>query len=338
MNNTDTHATVTPLASNLPSNEPTPPNGSNAGRYAFTARGLDAAALIDAKLLWEVPSQFVKCLESAFPYIQVGDYLVRTYDFQGQKLGFRRIAVRGRKWQKIAPKGETVAGRLLMNEPARAALQQKSAGGVVLFVEGEPDFLTWCQLRPDLPVFGLPGSGSWTPEFGAAIKGAMQGRVVVVRTDIDRPGNAYADQIKTDLPNVDVRRWTPAIKGQDQNDLLRAGILAPGADPLTDTVPMPLPPVASLPIAQPRPAPPRLMQNPRAGNSGDDLERNWRLVRAFNWWVRKLAEAIHNARRTGGTHGPKGWYACAFLVLRAAAGFESIGAERSMTAKQLDRC
>ena len=69
----------------------------------------------------------------------------------------------------------------------------------IVIAEGEPDFLTWAT-RPPLPrtfgVLGLGGAGQWTDEIAARIP---DGAEVILRTDADDAGDAYASEIALSL-------------------------------------------------------------------------------------------------------------------------------------------
>jgi len=65
----------------------------------------------------------------------------------------------------------------------------------VLITEGEPDLLTWAT-RGDIPrrlaVLGVGGSGQWTEALADRIP---DGSIVIIRTDPDDAGDAYAAEI-----------------------------------------------------------------------------------------------------------------------------------------------
>ncbi len=61
-----------------------------------------------------------------------------------------------------------------------------------VIAEGEPDYLTWA-VRGG-PVLGIPGTGAWTAELGAALRGE-----VLIRTHRDEAGHRYADAIAATL-------------------------------------------------------------------------------------------------------------------------------------------
>lgn len=69
----------------------------------------------------------------------------------------------------------------------------------VVITEGEPDFLTWAT-RGEIPrrmgVIGLGGSGQWTEALADRIPGDS---IVIIRTDPDDAGDAYADEIVASL-------------------------------------------------------------------------------------------------------------------------------------------
>jgi hypothetical protein len=92
----------------------------------------------------------------------------------------------------------------------------------VLITEGEPDFLTWAARSTEpatLAVMGIGGSGQWTDTIADRIP---DGTVVIVRTDEDDAGDAYAAEIAESLRGrCDVRETNPAVRAERR--LARAG-------------------------------------------------------------------------------------------------------------------
>src|SRR5262249_14220485 len=69
----------------------------------------------------------------------------------------------------------------------------------VVVTEGEPDFLTWAargEGQRTLAVLGLPGAGTWTAELAERVP---DGSTVILRTDADDAGHAYAAEIAASL-------------------------------------------------------------------------------------------------------------------------------------------
>jgi hypothetical protein len=82
----------------------------------------------------------------------------------------------------------------------------------IVIAEGEPDWLTWATNRPldsRKPLFGVLGiiAGAWCAELAARIP---SGAHVIIRTDHDRAGEKYADDIIATLASrCTVRRTRP---------------------------------------------------------------------------------------------------------------------------------
>jgi hypothetical protein len=65
----------------------------------------------------------------------------------------------------------------------------------VVITEGEPDFLTWAtrgEIPRHLGVLGVGGSGQWTEALADRIPNDS---IVIIRTDPDDAGDAYAAEI-----------------------------------------------------------------------------------------------------------------------------------------------
>lgn len=109
--------------------------------------------------------------------------------------------------KRLPPGGHKASGLVLASPIAIAFLSGRRAAERVMFVEGESDFLvaaTWRLERPTA-VIGV-ASGSWSPAFGAAFR---PGTEVLIWTDRDRAGDAYADEIARSLAPRGCRigRW-----------------------------------------------------------------------------------------------------------------------------------
>lgn len=69
----------------------------------------------------------------------------------------------------------------------------------VVIAEGEPDYLTWStrgEIPRTLAVLGVGGSGQWTAALADRIP---DGSIVIIRTDPDDAGDAYAAEIVATL-------------------------------------------------------------------------------------------------------------------------------------------
>ena len=81
----------------------------------------------------------------------------------------------------------------------------------IVFVEGEPDFLTWATRHGDAAetapaVLGL-WSGAWTSVLAARIPTGCR---ILLRTDLDASGHQYATRVARDLADrCEVRRLSP---------------------------------------------------------------------------------------------------------------------------------
>jgi hypothetical protein len=91
----------------------------------------------------------------------------------------------------------------------------------VVITEGEPDFLTWAtrgEIPRNLAVLGVGGSGQWTEALADRIP---DDAIVIIRTDPDDAGDAYAAEIVATLRGrCRVRESDP--DGRAQRRLARA--------------------------------------------------------------------------------------------------------------------
>lgn len=121
--------------------------------------------------------------------------LVPVYDSAGELRSVRAWRVtEGDSPKRLPPGGHSAAGLVLANARARALLQTPGLPCRVVFVEGEPDTLTWAT-RTREPVFGVM-SGGWTREHAAKIPLGSQ---FVIRTHHDEAGEKYARAIMDTL-------------------------------------------------------------------------------------------------------------------------------------------
>lgn len=132
----------------------------------------------------------------------------RTWSETGHRLITRVWAPDGRlrsvrSWRvgdgdspkRLPPAGCRAHGLVLANGSAHALLTgERRKPCRVVIVEGEPDWVTWCQ-QTTAPVFGVL-SGAWGPEFAARIPAGSE---VVIRTHRDQAGDRYASQVAETL-------------------------------------------------------------------------------------------------------------------------------------------
>ena len=105
--------------------------------------------------------------------------------------------------KRLPPGGHKATGLVLANSYGLELLRGEYGPGRVLFVEGEPDWLTWA-LQATYPVFGVL-SGAWTAEHAARV---CTGSDVLIRTHNDPAGDKYAAHIVETLrgKRVSLRR------------------------------------------------------------------------------------------------------------------------------------
>lgn len=121
--------------------------------------------------------------------------LLPVYDHQGELRSVRAWRVTdGDSPKRLPPSGHLTGGLVLANQRARELLQAAGLPCRVLFVEGEPDTLTWAT-RTREPVFGII-SGGWTKEHARHIPLGSQ---VIIRTHHDDAGEKYARAIAETL-------------------------------------------------------------------------------------------------------------------------------------------
>lgn len=130
--------------------------------------------------------------------------LLPVYDCTGSMRSVRAWRVTASDTPKrLPPGGHKATGLILANRDGVELLKGESGPGRILFVEGEPDWLTW-SLQAAFPVFGVL-SGAWTPEHAAKVP---LGSEILIRTHNDKAGDKYADQIVDSLKGkcLQVRR------------------------------------------------------------------------------------------------------------------------------------
>lgn len=129
--------------------------------------------------------------------------LVPVWDHQGAMRSVRGCRVTdGDTPKRLPPAGCKASELVLCNHKAVSLLRRtdKSAQQI-LFVEGEPDFLTMAT-RTDLPVFGVL-SGAWNQSFANRIP---KGSDAIVITHADEAGERYAKQI-TESVSAQCQVW-----------------------------------------------------------------------------------------------------------------------------------
>ncbi len=119
------------------------------------------------------------------------------YDAKGELRSFKRRPARDRKPKCKNIPGTSTNGLVLANGPAHDLLVNsgESEPCEVVVVEGEIDFLTHAERRPNMPVFGVFG-GNNLADFTKAIP---DGSTVHVRTHNDTAGDQYAALIAAPL-------------------------------------------------------------------------------------------------------------------------------------------
>lgn len=123
--------------------------------------------------------------------------ILPVYDHEGE---FRSVrswrVIEGASPKRLPPANCRASGLCLANSAAVQMLKGNFSPMKLLFVEGEPDFLTWAT-RTEHPVIGI-GSGFWTKEHAEKIPLPT---LVYIRTHKDQAGEKYAQEIKETLPN-----------------------------------------------------------------------------------------------------------------------------------------
>lgn len=104
-----------------------------------------------------------------------------------------------------------VPGEPTISAPGGAPVRLETARGCLVITEGEPDHLTWAT-QPPIPrtiaVLGIAGPGQWDNSIADRIPA---GTIVVLRTDEDDAGDAYAAEIAASLRGrCDVRETSAA--------------------------------------------------------------------------------------------------------------------------------
>jgi hypothetical protein len=226
------------------------------------SRGLDPATCAPlCRVLESSWPAWARSGEPPTPWIGKGyRLLLPVYDAMGELRSLRARAIRtDARPKELPPLGCRAAGYVFANRAAREALlSMAKCPRDFLIVEGTPDYMTWASRLPAAidstrplgwAVIGLPGSGAWTRELADRIQ---DGSTVVIRTDPDDAGDRYAAIITdhlagrcrvlcTDIAGRAARRAACAsaaregrppgsgVRGRDENDLLRGGMLP--ADP-----------------------------------------------------------------------------------------------------------
>ena len=175
-------------------------------------RGLDPVAVAARDLARALPTDgpspgWARCRGQT--WAESGHRLLTpAYDASGALRAVRATRVRdGEGPKRLTPGGTSTSGLVLACPAARLLLSGQGSASRIAITEGETDFLTACLAWPDLAVFGI-WSGAWTADLAARIP---DGAAVLVATDHDPAGDAYAGQITRSLAGrCDVRRFRKA--------------------------------------------------------------------------------------------------------------------------------
>ena len=185
-----------------------PAVGSAPWRY-LVGRGIaDPSILFDASLCLALPASSDVPSWARIggrPWVESGHrLLVPLYDAAGWLRSMVARDITGEaKAKSVVPAGHTARGLVMANIPAQNMLDlHDDTTAPVVITEGEIDFLTACWKWPKYPVFGVR-SGSWEASHGERVP---RGRRVVIRTDHDTAGDAYAERIAKTLQHCVVER------------------------------------------------------------------------------------------------------------------------------------
>jgi len=123
--------------------------------------------------------------------------MLPVYDCLGQMRSLRgwqcRTGYDGPK--RLPAAGHRSNELVLANDAALAILREPGCPKRILVSEGEPSFLSLCQAYPGTAIFGVM-NGSWSSAFAERIP---VGSMVGIRTDADRAGDRYAEEIARSL-------------------------------------------------------------------------------------------------------------------------------------------
>jgi hypothetical protein len=186
-----------------------PVAGDSAAGGHLVGRGLDARTVDSLGLLRALPADASLPSWARYrgrPWTASGHRMIaRVYDAAGTCRSVRAWRVEGEAAAKrLPPGGHRATGLVMANKRARELLTgERAAPRVIVISEGESDWCSACVAWPMLAIFGIT-SGSWDEDFAKRIP---IGSEVVIRTDNDRAGDVYADQIlKTIKTRAVVRR------------------------------------------------------------------------------------------------------------------------------------
>ena len=186
------------------------------------SRGLDAGDLEDRDLARVIPAGARLPAFAIFrgrSWAETHRLIVRKHGPTGKIESLHARALRPDVDVKsVSPAGFEVRGLVMADSLGRMLLERGHVHGVaeptLVIAEGVPDYLTlattWSDADEDAPaVMGIL-SGSWTPELAARVP---DGAVVVIATDPDGAGDAYAATIVATFADrmragrVRVKRW-----------------------------------------------------------------------------------------------------------------------------------
>jgi len=157
--------------------------------------------------------------------------LLPLYDVRGRMRSLiARTARPDAQLKSVSPTGYDRSRLLLADGLGREVLERGRAPEAlgeaprVVIAEGETDLLGWATEPRPLGAIAVLGivSGSWT---AATAKRIPTHSTVVIATDADEAGDAYAETIRASLArrrSIALERWRPS-HGEDAGDVKRAG-------------------------------------------------------------------------------------------------------------------
>jgi hypothetical protein len=177
-------------------------------------RGLDPAGVDRLELSRALPANATVPRWASYqrqPWPRIGHrLLVPLFDASGAMRSVRAWRVTDHNTPKrLPPAGHRLGGLVLADGGGRAVLRGEAGPRQVVFVEGEPNMMSWA-LSLDrngqgdrVAVFGV-FAGGWNDDLAARVP---DGATVYVRTDHDEAGDRYAAVINTTLGHrCEVRR------------------------------------------------------------------------------------------------------------------------------------
>lgn len=179
------------------------PCGADADAWeALRARGIDPDAVDLCGVARVIPLQATNLprwaryrgeAERSRPWTETGHRLVLPmFDPTGALRSVRAWRIDGDDStpKRLPPAGCKATGLVMANRLALMMLKRRVCPVRLVFVEGEPDFLTWCSITEDA-VIGVVNR-SWNEDFARAVPGGTR---VYIRTHNDEAGDKYAEEI-----------------------------------------------------------------------------------------------------------------------------------------------